>query len=150
LISTAFETPPARLAGFIYQLMIVQEIDRAATVAFAREIVRFATDDLMDDVRRMRTKYSTMLTDVIEDGIRTGDFKPADPQVVALMIFGMCNWSWTWFDPKGRLTPAEIAETFATTLISGLANESPASYDPHETARIVSETINTIAAKQQD
>lgn len=150
LITTAFTTPPARLAGFIYQLMIVQESDRAATVAFAREIVRFATDDLMDEVRRMRTKYSKMLTDVIRDGIKAGDFKPADPQLIALMVFGMCNWSWTWFDPGGRLTPAQIAETFATTLLHGLANEPTASFDPRETARIVSETISTVAAREED
>ena len=148
LITAAFKTPPARLAGFVYQLMIVQESDRAATVAFAREIVRFATDDLMDDVRRMRTRYSAMLTDVIEDGIRTGDFKPADAQVIALMIFGMCNWSWTWFDPNGRLTSTQIAETFTTTLIHGLANDGTANYDPQETARIVNEAINAVAATQ--
>jgi AcrR family transcriptional regulator len=150
LITKAFPTPPARLAGFIYQLMIVQESDRAATVAFAREIVRFATDDLMDDVRRMRTNYGKLLTDVIQDGITSGDFKPADPRLIALMIFGMCNWSWTWFDPSGRLTPAQIAETFATTLLHGLANEPTASYDPQETARIVSETISAVAARRQD
>ena len=32
----------------------------------------------------------------------------------------MANWGYTWFQPDGRLTAEEVAETFATIVLSGL------------------------------
>ena len=45
------ESAPQRLAGLIYQLMCAEHDDHSATVAFAREIMRFASDEVMSDVR---------------------------------------------------------------------------------------------------
>ena len=41
--------------------MLAEHHDRSATVAFAREIMRFASEDVMSDVRRMRHEYSDLM-----------------------------------------------------------------------------------------
>jgi AcrR family transcriptional regulator len=116
-----FEDPVDRLQLIVYQLMLSQQDDRAATVAFSREIVRSASDPLMAEVRAMRDEYSEIVIGIIRDGVESGAFAPVDPQLTALQVFGMCNWAWTWFEPEGRMPAAEIAARYCRTLIGGLA-----------------------------
>ena len=66
------ESPPDQLAALIYQLMLAEHHDRSATVAFAREIVRFASDEIMSDVRRMRDEYTGLLRGVVQRGMDAG------------------------------------------------------------------------------
>lgn len=119
-IVEVFETPRERLAGLIAQLVVTQQTDRDATVAFAREITRFATVDLMGEVRAMRATYTQILRRVIQDGMDAGEFRPDNVDLVTLQVFGMCNWGWTWMRPGGQWSPAEIVRTWTTSLISGL------------------------------
>ncbi len=116
-----FEDPVDQLQLIVYQLMLSQQDDRAATVAFSREIVRSASEELMAEVRSMRDEYSRLVIEVIRRGIDSGAFAAVDPQLTALQVFGMCNWAWTWFEPKGRMTATEIADQYCATLIGGLA-----------------------------
>jgi AcrR family transcriptional regulator len=115
------EDPVEQLQLIVYQLMLSQQDDRAATVAFAREIVRFAEEDVMAEVRAMRTEYSELVIDVIRRGVERKAFVGVDPALAALQLFGMCNWSWTWFEPAGEYSARQIADEFCRTLIGGLA-----------------------------
>jgi AcrR family transcriptional regulator len=117
------QSPAAQLAGLIYQLMRAEHDDRSATVAFAREIMRFASDEVMSDVRRMRDEYSGLLRAVVQRGMDEGQFIEADAAIVTLQIFGMCNWSWTWYRPNGAWSAEHIAETFTGVILRGLARD---------------------------
>jgi TetR/AcrR family transcriptional regulator, cholesterol catabolism regulator len=118
-----YEDPVDQLQLFVYQLMLSQQDDRAATVTFSREIVRSAEEEVMAAVRAMRDQYSALVIDVIRRGVQSDAFKQVDPQLTALQVFGMCNWSWTWFAPTGRWPASKIADEFCHTLIGGLAGE---------------------------
>jgi AcrR family transcriptional regulator len=120
-----FEDPVDQLQLIVYQLMISQRDDRAATVAFAREIVRFAGEDSMSDVRAMRAEYSALVTEIIRRGTEQGSFADVDPSLTALQLFGMCNWSWTWFEPAGAWSAGQIADEFCRTLIDGISRQAP-------------------------
>jgi TetR/AcrR family transcriptional regulator, cholesterol catabolism regulator len=115
-----FDSPRDQLAALIYQLMLAEHHDRSSTVAFAREIVRFASEDIMSDVRRMRDEYSGLLRGVVKRGMDEGVFAKANPAIVTLQIFGMCNWSWTWYRPDGSWSPEDIADTFVRVIFNGL------------------------------
>jgi TetR/AcrR family transcriptional regulator, cholesterol catabolism regulator len=118
-----FSDPVDQLQLIVYQLMLAERDDRAATVAFAREIVRFASEDVMSDVRAMRARYSQMVADIIRRGVEQGAFAKVDPSLAALQLFGMCNWSWTWFEPEGAWSAREIADDFCRTLIGGFSRQ---------------------------
>ncbi|HEY1855340.1 MAG TPA: TetR/AcrR family transcriptional regulator [Solirubrobacterales bacterium] len=115
------EDPVEELQAYICQLMLSQQDDRAATVAFSREIVRSASEPLMAEVRQLRDEFSAVLIGILERGVKSGAFAAVDPRLTALQIFGMTNWAWTWFVPGGRKTAAEIADEFSRTVIGGLA-----------------------------
>jgi AcrR family transcriptional regulator len=136
------EDPVEQLQLIVYQLMLSEQDDRAATVAFAREIVRFAEEDVMSDVRAMRDRYSELVVDVIRRGAAAGQFRSPDPALTALQVFGMCNWTWTWFVPEGRWSARDIADEFCLTLIDGLAPK-PLKLDGAPLAQAVEEAMKT-------
>ncbi|HYC81618.1 MAG TPA: TetR/AcrR family transcriptional regulator [Solirubrobacterales bacterium] len=115
------DDPVDELQAFICQLMLAQQDDRAATVAFSREIVRSASEPTMAEVRQLRDEFSAVLVGILERGVKSGAFAEVDPRLTALQIFGMINWAWTWFKPGGRKTAVEIADQFARTVLGGLA-----------------------------
>lgn len=121
----AFDDPVDQLQLIVYQLMLSQQDDRAATVAFSREIVRSAEEEVMAEVRAMRDEYSALVIDIIRRGVESGVFDDVDPRLTALQVFGMCNWSWTWFRPEGRWPASKIAGEFCRSLIGGITREHP-------------------------
>jgi AcrR family transcriptional regulator len=120
LIVARLDTPAERLAGLIFQLLLVEVDDRPATVAFAREIVRFQSDAVMQHVREMRSEYFGIVRDVVSAGMEQGTFRADEPTLVTLQLFGMCNWSWTWLRTNGRWSVEHIARTFIVTFLQGV------------------------------
>jgi TetR/AcrR family transcriptional regulator, cholesterol catabolism regulator len=120
LIVARLDTPSERLAALIYQLLLVEADDRPATVAFAREIVRFQAEEVMQHVRQMRSEYFRIVRDVVADGMARGTFRGDEPALVTLQLFGMCNWSWTWLRVNGRWSIDQIARTFIVTFLQGV------------------------------
>jgi AcrR family transcriptional regulator len=144
----AHPDPVDQLQLIVYQLMLAQQDDRAATVGFAREIVRFAAEEGMADVRAMRDDYSALVADIFRRGIEQGVFEDVDPSLAALQLFGMCNWSWTWFEPSGRWSAERIAEQFCRTLLGGLMREAPGELGGAELARAVAEAMRAQASEK--
>lgn len=112
--------PHDQLAGMVLQNLFAMHHDRDATVAFAREIVRFASDEIMADVRAMRADYFGLLRDVLERGMETGAFRREDATMIALQLFGMMNWSWTWLRPAGPWTLEELGASYVRTIVAGI------------------------------
>jgi TetR/AcrR family transcriptional regulator, cholesterol catabolism regulator len=140
------ESAPEQLASLIYQLMCAEHDDHSATVAFAREIMRFASDEVMSDVRRMRDEYSDLVNAVVQRGMDEGQFVQADAAIVTLQIFGMCNWSWTWYRPNGSWSAEDIARTFTKVILGGLAR-SDATELSEEVVEAVRATMTEHAPK---
>jgi AcrR family transcriptional regulator len=115
-----------QLTGLIAQLLIAQQDDRDATLTFAREITRFGSMDVMKDVRKMRDEYSGLLTGVLRSGVDQGVFVDHDPELIALQVFGMCNWVWTWWRPGHRWSIANVLQSWMSTLLSGLEADTGA------------------------
>lgn len=67
-----------------------------------------------------RDRYERRISAVIADGTAAGDFVDLPPDIAARGVLAMANWGYTWFQPGGRLTPEEVAETFARIALSGL------------------------------
>lgn len=120
VILEQIEGPAEQVVALISQLLIAQRDDRAATVAFAREFVRFSSLKVMNDVRHMRAEYTAIIRNVIANGIEQGVFRPGSPDLVTLQIFGMCNWTWTWMRPDVPWPIIEIVDTWTGVLLSGL------------------------------
>ena len=62
--------------------------------------------------------------DVFAQGVSSGEFTSIDPTLAAQAVVGMCSWAHRWFNPDGRLTPAEVAAGFHHILLQGITPRS--------------------------
>ncbi len=77
-------------------------------------------------VNSVRQNYQRVLTQIIEDGIRSGCFRQTDAKIACLAVLGMLTWVHRWFSPDGELPPEEIAATMVELALYGLvANPKP-------------------------
>ncbi len=116
----AVESAPGRIEALILALITAHRDDRAATLAFSREFVRFMTEPVMTEVVKQRREYVEAVEETIGEGIREGAFRATDARITALQIIGMCTWAWTWFRPEGRLSAEEVGRVFAQNVLRGL------------------------------
>ena len=69
-------------------------------------------------------RHARLLERIIQEGIRSGEFRAVDPKMAAHAILGMCNWLYQWYSPGGRLSPEGIARIFSDLALRGLAAPS--------------------------
>jgi AcrR family transcriptional regulator len=84
---------------------------------------------------RQKDRYDRDLEKIVQQGIRSGAFRPVPARLVVYGLLGMVNWLYKWYDPRGRLTVREIAEQFGTLALSGLAAPAPPANTSHKRRR---------------
>jgi AcrR family transcriptional regulator len=78
-------------------------------------------------VRVARRRYEDGLVEIIRRGVASGEFRDLDPQLTALAIFGLCNWSYQWLPRDVTVEQAlGIAEQLRDLVFGGLLS-TPAS-----------------------
>ena len=79
--------------------------------------------------------YERLWQQILRQGAKSGQFRgDIDVKVVSYGLLGMLNWLYKWYRPHGRLSPAEIADQFASLALGGIATP-PAARRPRPSAR---------------
>jgi AcrR family transcriptional regulator len=112
--------PAERLAAFVHLGVRYQVVDRSATVAFQREVQRFAAEPGMETSQALRSEYRRLVERVLADGTAAGTFRPGDDRLRTLQLFGSVHWMWTWFSPDGPRPVAEVAASFVDAVLAGV------------------------------
>jgi TetR/AcrR family transcriptional regulator, cholesterol catabolism regulator len=71
-------------------------------------------------IRKKRDLYEQSVHRVIQSGVDNGEFRDVDVKTVTLVVAGMCNWAYQWYEPTGPLTSREVAYVFWELLVRGL------------------------------
>ena len=67
-------------------------------------------------------QYEQMFERTIQAGQNNDVFRAdMEARLLALALFGQCNWTYTWMRPAGRLTPTAIGQHFADIFLQGIA-----------------------------
>jgi AcrR family transcriptional regulator len=97
-------------------------------VAHAREEARVFLEEWQaleeprrSEVKELRDRYEALWDGLIREGIEGGRFRDVDPTLARLLVLSAANWTYTWYDPAGPLSPDEIADRFTELLLDGLA-----------------------------
>jgi TetR/AcrR family transcriptional regulator, cholesterol catabolism regulator len=139
-------TPAERVAAFVHAGFCYSADERYTTIAFQREVVRLVDQPGMESARALRDEYRDLVVGVLHDGEVDGCFLPGDARLRSLQMFGSLHWTWTWFDPDGRLAPGEVAAEFALTLLRGLGVEEAAARRAADPAGAVAGTVDEVVA----
>ncbi|MEO9612593.1 MAG: TetR/AcrR family transcriptional regulator [Nitratireductor sp.] len=70
-----------------------------------------------------RKAYTRLLEKLLEEGVRDKAFVVADIPTFARGILGMLNWMARWFRPDGPQSAPEIARSYASTILDGIAKD---------------------------
>jgi AcrR family transcriptional regulator len=72
-------------------------------------------------VRQLRRSFQDLLDSVLQRGVACGDFAIQDVEVTQRLLLGTVNHLSSWFDPSGRLSPAELADRCVELILYGIA-----------------------------
>lgn len=72
----------------------------------------------------VRDAYQQRFVAAISEGHDVGEFAVDDPRLAALIVLSALNWSYQWFDPTGRLTLEDVAQSYVTFVLDGLSGGS--------------------------
>ncbi len=67
-----------------------------------------------------RDEFERGVRQLIEEGVRTGEFECPDVKLAGFAILGGINWIPKWYRPSGPSTSEEISEQMAAYYIGGL------------------------------
>ena len=104
----AMKTHVNLLAGDFERLCVFLHEYKSLTPAWREKIIA------------KRNEYEDLFYQIIEEGIKTGAFRPLDVKVVTLAIMGMGNWLYQWYSPAGRLSIGQINQVFYDLVMQGL------------------------------
>jgi AcrR family transcriptional regulator len=79
--------------------------------------------------RALKREIDQTVRRVVEEGMADGTVAKGDPRLVTFTLTGALNWIARWYDPKGPLTPQQVADGAVAMLVAGLATR-------HEEGRI--------------
>jgi TetR/AcrR family transcriptional regulator, cholesterol catabolism regulator len=122
LIVERLKSPSEQLAALLYAFVLYQVVDRDATVAFQREVVRLADRDVMAEGRKLRSDYLQLVRSTIAAGVRSGELRACDVTVQSLLIMGAAQWAWTWFEPDGPVTAEQVGAQLVDLALGGLVS----------------------------
>jgi AcrR family transcriptional regulator len=112
-----------RLAVRHHIVTLVEDLDNVA--CFVEEGRALAPPHLEAHIAT-RDAYERCFRQIIEDGVRRGEFAPVDVRLAGFAILGMCNWTVRWFRPDGPWTPEEISRHFGDLAAAALGAAYPA------------------------
>jgi len=107
---------------FGYQRYLVILADRAEIVAEFDSARREAN---RRDIRAFVMVYRR----IIVEGIKSGEFEPVDPSLLANAVIQGIIGIARWYKPEGRLSPDEVRRDMCLMLLRMVAKECPTSAD---------------------
>lgn len=108
-----------RLLGIMQDILKLMRTHRGHVRVFF-ECHRNLQGDQRLAIRAKRDAYTHTVTDLLKQGNASGEYC-CDPAVAALALFGICNWSYQWYDASGPQSTADLANQFWQILRNGIA-----------------------------
>jgi len=125
-VQTAVEAqkgPWERFRAFLRSLLESNATSRSKNIVLLNETGALAAAEAAE-IKRLERRLVQLGMELL---------KPLNPAVMArvelrmpytMFLFGLVNWTYTWYDPKGPLSPAEIATRLAELFLRGFPEVS--------------------------
>lgn len=121
----ALDSPAAeKLAVLIEDMITSFDRNYPHMYVYLEDLSRIARQDSewARDVIESTRRFETLAAQILNEGRADGSFRADIPQdLSALALFGMVNWTHSWYRPGGKHSPQEIAESFAAIFVKGIS-----------------------------
>lgn len=122
----AAEAPPAeQLRSLLHAWLEHIATHRDHMLVFAQERQAIEREPQWRRVRGQRKAFEKLLDGVLARGERDGSMSFEDRGFALLALLGMVNYTPQWLRPRGRLSPAEIADRCCDLILRAAGPPSP-------------------------
>lgn len=105
--------------GIIGHIQVMAK-DLTAAAVFMNEH-RHLSQPYLREFLLLRINYINRFKDMIEEGIKTGEFKEnIDKKLAVMTLFSSLNWMPQWYDPESNIVPESLGEQLSDMLVNGL------------------------------
>jgi AcrR family transcriptional regulator len=116
----AYHLPPAQHLLEIVSDTLEVIAERPGHVRVFIEHYRDLDDATREHVVAERARYASMVEEVIRDGVESGAFRPMDPRLGMLALFGACNWTYQWYRSADGESPRDTAMAVWDVMMRGV------------------------------
>ncbi len=108
--------------GIIGHIQVMAK-DLTASAVFMNEH-RHLSQPYLRDFLLLRINYINRFKSIIEEGVKTGEFKSTiDKKLAVMTLFSSLNWMPQWYDPNSNIIPGELGQQLADMLVNGLKKQ---------------------------
>lgn len=105
--------------GIIGHIQVMAK-DLTASAVFMNEH-RHLSQPWLRQFLLLRINYINRFKEIIEQGVRNGEFKSSiDRKLAVMTLFSSLNWMPMWYDPSSAINSSELGEQLADMLVNGL------------------------------
>jgi AcrR family transcriptional regulator len=105
--------------GIVGHIQVMAK-DLTASAVFMNEH-RHLSAPYLRDFLLLRINYINRFKQIIEEGIRNGEFKSnIDKKLAVMTLFSSLNWMPQWYDPHSNIVPMDLGNQLADMLVNGL------------------------------
>jgi AcrR family transcriptional regulator len=109
-----------KLYNIVYMIMKHIEGHGQSARVFFREM-QHLNEEHLEDIFHKRDQFRKNMNESIQEGIDSGEFRQdLNVEIVSLAILGAVNWSYHWFDPKGKLDEQAVSTIYIDFMLNGL------------------------------
>lgn len=110
------------------QFIIERHVDLYANhIAEAKTLLHDAHCLSAKDHKKISAKereYYRLVIDVLSEFFEgSACIKRDELKALAFVLFGMCNWTYHWYDPKGPIKPKELSKIIWTVFLRGIVEQ---------------------------
>ena len=121
--TAALDLPPLERLRIYVQRHVEYNASNLAKIAVYYHDFGLLTPKRKKAIIGQRKFYETFVRGLIVDAQERGEVDDAiDPILVSNAIFGLVNWIYTWYNPKGSITPEYLGELYAEIAVSGITS----------------------------
>lgn len=139
----------ALLLGIVTDILHAIAENRGYVRAFL-EHYRELDPAIRQQISVKRQAYFRCMTDLIADGVASGDYHTDDVRLSALFLLGQVNWAYQWYVPGTSPSPEVIGQKMLDHFLYGLTRAAPTKAKPavKKTAAAKPAAKKAVAAKR--
>ena len=115
--------PAAQLSAFVaayveLKLHQSETLETPGASGVYRQLRDSLTQPQRDTLDVLQRQVVKQLRGILRRGVKTGEFTIDNPTVTTFAIISLCEYVFSWFDPDGRLSIAEVADDYRGLVLS--------------------------------
>jgi AcrR family transcriptional regulator len=120
MLATA-STPPEKLRAFFRGVLRLIARRKLEMTILVNETAPESRGRRWREIDARRDEYQKLFEGVLDEGMRSGAFRPLPITLTALAALGTVTWAYRWYDARG-LSPDEIADLYVDIILNGIAS----------------------------